>query len=383
MKRNLFLILSLMVLTVFGIHAVAQANISQNTNDEILIKSTINQYFTSKYDSLKSLSGVSLDSYYANDDQAVIENGKFQKDVLSLLVEWRKLRSLALSQYNVDSVFTGMNISGNEAFVSVIENASYEFTKCPGIAKSSTPHEIKLKKVGQTWKIVNDNYEDDTIKYVKLNKEKGKSIENLRTMLPQTSNNIDNLKSYSGASVQASPITPAGTGYYNRSNAVYHADLYWSRTGYGYDPNYVDFTYMGGDCTNYVSQNIRAGGATANDTTTPYTWYYLNAGGSTSDDSWSSSWNNVVPLRDYIVNNTATGTPSGYETSRTNLGLGDIIQYDLNGDGAYDHSVFVTEVYKDGLVWEQKINAHTSDRYHDLWDAVPFVYARFIRISGV
>jgi len=52
-RKKILLTLSLMILAVFSFYALAQAKTTQNTNENLLIESTINQYFTSKYNSLQ------------------------------------------------------------------------------------------------------------------------------------------------------------------------------------------------------------------------------------------------------------------------------------------------------------------------------------------
>ncbi|MBE3586177.1 MAG: amidase domain-containing protein [Thermoanaerobacter sp.] len=95
-------------------------------------------------------------------------------------------------------------------------------------------------------------------------------------------------------------------------------------------------------------------------------------------------WCNVDPLKEYIVNNTTNGTPSGYIISDiTRLGVGDIIQYNLDSDSAFEHTGFIAYCYKDGLVRYPTVNTHTSDRRHAPWDSIPNTGVRFIRITGI
>ena len=83
---------------------------------------------------------------------------------------------------------------------------------------------------------------------------------------------------------------------YSKNNAALYAGRY------GADPNRLQYIYIsrleGGDCTNFASQCIRAGGLS--DTNG---WYYNNS------SSYSASWVNVELLRDYLMNN---GLARGY-----------------------------------------------------------------------
>lgn len=67
--------------------------------------------------------------------------------------------------------------------------------------------------------------------------------------------------------------------------------------------NYANFDNMGGDCTNYVSQILRAGGAPL-DTTGNYQWYYHKV------TDRSPSWTGVNQLYNYLIHNDYVG-PQG------------------------------------------------------------------------
>ncbi|MCP4746199.1 MAG: amidase domain-containing protein [Desulfobacteraceae bacterium] len=153
---------------------------------------------------------------------------------------------------------------------------------------------------------------------------------------------------------------------YDRSDAVSYAHT-WA---HGRNSAYGDFSSMGGDCTNFCSQVIRAGGAPM-DSGGSYIWYYYGY------SNRAPSWTGVNQLYSYLAGNSYTG-PVGSLTSTSGVQTGDIIQLDFDGDNSYDHSVVV--VYKSGSYI--KIAAHTTDR-----DNYPLSYyswnkIRYIRIDG-
>lgn len=74
---------------------------------------------------------------------------------------------------------------------------------------------------------------------------------------------------------------------FNRELAAAYAQKY----ALNYNPEYKDFSDSGGDCTNFVSQCLAAGGLKKTSTWKPYT----------------NAWNYVQHLRDYLIyNNLAT-----------------------------------------------------------------------------
>ena len=70
---------------------------------------------------------------------------------------------------------------------------------------------------------------------------------------------------------------------YDRSAAVRYA----ARWAYGRNPAYMNFTGIGGDCTNFVSQFIYAGAGVMN-YTPDFGWYYI------SPDNRAAAWTGVT-----------------------------------------------------------------------------------------
>ena len=83
---------------------------------------------------------------------------------------------------------------------------------------------------------------------------------------------------------------------YNRSNALQYA----RRWALDRNPLFFSFNGIGGDCTNFVSQCIFAGGCVMNYTPT-YGWYYI------SSNDRTPSWSGVTFFYDFITNNKEQG----------------------------------------------------------------------------
>lgn len=134
---------------------------------------------------------------------------------------------------------------------------------------------------------------------------------------------------------------------YNRANAAAYA----RRWALGRNPQYYDFSYIGGDCTNFVSQCIFAGAGVMN--YTPVTgWYYISA------NERTPSWTGVNELYRFLINNRGAG-PRGHIVPLNKLREGDIVQLDLNGAG-FVHSTVVISV-GNGTPDTVLIAAHTND----------------------
>lgn len=133
---------------------------------------------------------------------------------------------------------------------------------------------------------------------------------------------------------------------------------------------YADFSNMGGDCTNYISQCIYEGTGIMN-----YSklngWYY------NSLNSRSPSWTSVEYLYKFLTSNSSYG-PYGYEIDINEIMLGDIVQ--LSDDNIrYTHTVIVTEIDNDVIY----VCAHSQDVLNKELNKYKQKYRRYIHINGV
>ena len=163
------------------------------------------------------------------------------------------------------------------------------------------------------------------------------------------------------------------TKLYDRQRALEYARE-WALSR---NPLFFDFTGRGGNCTNFVSQCLLAGGCVMNPTET-FGWYYVSA----SDRS--PSWTGVRELYDFL---TGSGDfpaamerigPIGMQIGRERAQIGDIIQL-ANESGAFYHTLFISG-FSDGdiLVCAQSDNA--LDRPLTTYN---YAMARFILINGM
>lgn len=119
---------------------------------------------------------------------------------------------------------------------------------------------------------------------------------------------------------------------YNRENAVAYA----KKWAYRRNPDYFDFSELGGDCTNFASQCLFAGAGVMNYTPV-YGWFYI------STNNRTPSWTGVNELYRFLVNNTGPG-PQGRVVSLSEIEAGDIIQLRFTYADRFDHSPVVVDV---------------------------------------
>ena len=142
---------------------------------------------------------------------------------------------------------------------------------------------------------------------------------------------------------------------YNRNKAVEYANKWWN----GYNPRFRHFEV---DCTNYISQCLLAGGAPMSFGNKTSGWWYKGYG--SYNDSWSYSWAVAHSLKWFLTTN-KNGLTANNVNSPNDLSIGDIICYDFDGDGKWQHNTIVTAINQQGL---PLVNAHTVNSKQRLWD---------------
>ncbi|MDY0406338.1 amidase domain-containing protein [Virgibacillus sp. 179-BFC.A HS] len=157
---------------------------------------------------------------------------------------------------------------------------------------------------------------------------------------------------------------------YDRMAAVQYAETWWN----SYNPAYRQFDV---DCTNFVSQCLHAGGAPMwGAPNRNKGWWYQN-------NNWSYSWAVANSLRWYL-----SGSKQGLKglevQSPQELVPGDVICYDFEGDGRYNHNTIVVAKDAYGM---PLVNAHTNNSRHRYWSYedsaawTPEINYKFFRIG--
>ncbi|MEV8535267.1 amidase domain-containing protein [Streptomyces sp. NPDC051211] len=151
-----------------------------------------------------------------------------------------------------------------------------------------------------------------------------------------------------GTAVPAQPQSKLSVraGYDYGAMARY-AEKYWKN----YNPAYRKFNDVGGDCTNFISQSLRAGGW-KNDTgwyKSYKNWWYNSA-------NQTTSWVNVNYWASFALYSKRT-----YNLSNVyHLGVGDILQMDFSGNGSKDHSMITTYRSSRGVPY---LTYHSNNTY--------------------
>lgn len=157
---------------------------------------------------------------------------------------------------------------------------------------------------------------------------------------------------------------------YEREKAVAYAH----RWAYGRNPDFYDFSNIGGDCTNFASQCIFAGSGVMNFTPT-YGWYYINV------NDRAPAWTGVEYLYNFLTTNKGAG-PFAIETDIQQIEPGDVVQLKMDKN-VFQHTPVVVEVGSPATLDNVLVAAHSNDSDCRPLSTYPIEEIRYLHIEGV
>ena len=160
---------------------------------------------------------------------------------------------------------------------------------------------------------------------------------------------------------------------YNREYAVAYARR-WALTR---NPLFIDFTGIGGNCTNFVSQCLLAGSSVM-DFTPTFGWYYR------SPEDRAPAWSGVEQLYDFITGSGdfADMQPQGpygmQAQNRNQVEVGDVVQL-ANSEGDFYHTLIISGFSGNDIL----VCAQSDDALDRPLSSYNYASLRIIHIMGV
>jgi hypothetical protein len=277
-----------------------------------------------------------------------------EKKRIEYFEKWLELRRMSVvevsAQYEIDYVSLK---NQDNCWVEITELITYSYVyeedgdeAEPHIFGSRSVHAVDISACSGRWKIAMDWYVDPL----------GEEAFAPGKLDPQ-------LFSLPGAAGE--DLSP-GPGSYDRRRAIEYAVRYsgvrvFPEAG-KYNPDYRLYTYLGGDCCNFASQILNAGGIPQG-----YGWYYSGEGSLSWVQSEAFVW---FLLLSGVGQQVFRGTGDDLMRNIQNniyivplLQPGDVIAYELDGEilhvavvAGYDPKGYITIV------------SHTADRLFFPWD---------------
>lgn len=306
-----------------------------------------------------------FDDYYLTDKQSsnALKNEIRRMDYINA---WANKRSLKLVDAKSEIKIVRIKVKDDRATVSLVQSlkVSYDYpnkeipTHSFGIG---TRHFLTLKLVNGKWMVSREWYLDP------LDENPKKIAEGALPSVKITGNVTDGKK-------------------FKREQAVAYANKYagiaWGAgNNRRYNPNYKDYTYHGGDCTNFSSQVLgdKEGGGL------PMTkqWNYSKGYGGTQQwvrtDSLGkfliySGYGKMIAKGDF--QHIVTPTKEHPNGAIARLQPGDLIGYIIQGNDI-DHFSILVGFDPNGY---PLVNSHTADRYQVPFDLGWDRYTKYVLI---
>jgi hypothetical protein len=436
-----FVVLLLFAFGTLSVSAApARTSRSPEKIDERLIRSAIDRYLTAKADALRTRSVPSFALLTAADGEGTRVASR-EKTRIEFQIEQQKQRGFSYESYAITIDINAIDVDAfsGTAVVDAIETDRARTNVSPDVESiSATPHSITMKKVGATWRVANDVYTDE------LNRvlfDSGRSFEQILSDLRQETSEVQSERSailsaagvsdestnaqinalrsagYSNDEINAAVIAPLQQRLHeaalmverpgtdaramsvialgrtlrplNAANAVAYAH----RWAMGRNPAFFDFAYnkgLGGDCTNFVSQCINAGGAPMVRTGS-LTWFYdaINPPPGSYGAKRSSSWSGVPYLYNFLMSNAPAG-PVGRTTSSSTLLPSDVVQLYDPSLGWHHSAVVVSaqwkyvwswSAFRNVWVFDVQIACHEDNKDYYSIDGWAGITKRFVTVS--
>jgi hypothetical protein len=161
---------------------------------------------------------------------------------------------------------------------------------------------------------------------------------------------------------------------YKRINAVHYALKYALKPNPNY--RYFSLTNTGGDCSNFISQCLLAGGVSMNST-----WWYKKGNPlNTNGDTWSFQWSIAGSLYFYLRKNEKFNLPGPKGTEIVDkqiLEIGDLIYFEDNKGNIF-HSAIITSTGNEAILISQHSFEALNIPYQKSWEATKL---HFLKIS--
>lgn len=395
---NVHVAVVILVITIVSISS--SYFVKAEENNKKIIMDVVENYFAERMDVLSKLEmNSSIKNYLLND---------IDYYELDTLIKYRKLQigDLRFKKINQTVELNNIEVEGDKAKVDVVLDEKITFNDSSDvISEESIEHNLTLICINNEWKIQHDDFDSDfkelfekqqtntsrkvmssnnnlrNIQKQILTEEatevsnKKKELEKIKTENDNQEKNLNKIKA---------KATKFKFKKYDREAASLYARKYAKNPNKDY-PFYGKPDYKG-DCTNFTSQCLYAGGIVT-DNVGKYQWYKLN-----------SAWRGANKFYEYWNNNKGSGSTKGLKASKSifkDIRLADLIE--KKPENAVTHTVIVTGYKVDSWgfndPWKYKYDVlicqHSDDKKSGMLKDYPLSAKKwstketiYVKISG-
>jgi hypothetical protein len=358
--------------------------------DEDALKPIV-AYFEAYFQSMANLKSTDITTLFADPSS---ENAWINQTAMDYLIELRQNQAndLHMTAYECGLTITAVNEDSNTLEVSLLEDHTVNFAFISDIDSSSSgiSHTFYLKKTGAGYVITKHQKEEDS--FIMLEEAVADSYDDpdsvAAEILDQSISIVADLADEKEAfnSGDWTADDPTADRDYNGQAAVNYA-MKWvdSREVVRNTKQFGVYDSYGGNCNNYISQCLYAGGIPMDclgDVDTQWKWYGEDVNLDETKQGRSPAWTGVEEFYTYASENSGYGLVAAVDDNVYSGSVGDVLQYGQNGE--WLHSVIITRVVKDqsGKVEDYLINSNTTDRSNYPASAYGYSELRLIKILG-
>ena len=259
-----------------------------------------------------------------------IDNLICNNDLLLMLSLKSKYMNLNKHKINTISYQIKFNyvkqITSNDILIDSTLQFKFNYSNSNITSNGKSDYLFLLKKLNSTW-LINNIYSKEQFNHISIKSNCSEFINDYTNHLKSSINHINSLL----CSTNKFPTVYKCLNNSSRRYDKVAASLYAQTYALDYNEDYLSFDGKGGDCTNFVSQALKAGGVPTTNTWKPYT----------------NPWVRVQELRDYLISNKLASEK--YVVDSTCLGC--VVQFYNNERKAWTHSGIISYVSDDTCLY--------------------------------
>ncbi|MBR5520481.1 MAG: amidase domain-containing protein [Oscillospiraceae bacterium] len=343
-------------------------------------------YARSYADTLCSLNPADVLSLFTDEN----ENYHINKAAWEILTEIRKMSHMDLTLEKAEITYTVVEtrVSGDTLKIHITENNLQKFRHMQEDSCSyNINHLFVLQQSDDGWKIKSHEQEEDFFLLAIEGWEDatGETYDDklrytVKIITDDARENKEELKISTGNPPEDIAVKNIE---YNRDAAVEYARQWCNKRNY--EDGYLAYDAFGGNCQNFASQCIYAGGIAMDHSgygESQWKFYSQTLNTKQAASGRSYSWTGVDPFYTYATINRSSGMVCQADLQLEYAEKGDVIQVGAYHD--WRHSLVVIDVMKDsdGNLQDIIVASNTADRWNYPLSAYIYTYPRLIHIIG-
>lgn len=358
------------------------------------VQTTLNEWFVRCYNASARLEAPDLDDLYGQ-SAAAQEACLLDETSVDFISQVRAMQpvDLTMTDFTIGLTVEDCTWEGDGCTVTLQEDDQIQFSFLNGRTSSSCGIENTFT-FSADGKILSHEKTEDGFNLVRdVYSRQSSSGETavkstLSELLTAAQSDVDKLAEQRQAYLADPDAQSSGLSFdtaYDRQAAVDYARQWVGLTAMTRNPQWGVYDDYGGNCNNFTSQCLYAGGIPMDIygyDNQQWKWYSDVPNTYSEARGRSSSWSGVDEFYTYVNENSGYGLVAQADANLYTAQPGDVLQY--GADGEWKHSVLVTEVIQDenGQPVDFLIASNTTDRID--WPMSAYAYAdvRLIHILG-